>query len=109
MLQAMAEAGSWLVRDAHDFRESVVLLRNVRNATYKSFVKPGSLVVFSVTCRRLSADTSDFEGVGCRNDDQQEVVRAKFGLTHHAVAGGDGSIDEELVGAARARFAILRS
>jgi len=109
MLQAMAEAASWLVRDAHDFREAVVLLRNVRNATYKSFVKPGSLVVFSVTCRRLSADTSDFEGVGCRSEDQQEVVRAKFGLTHLAVAGGDGSIDDELVGTARAQFAILRS
>ncbi len=112
MLQAMAEAAGWLVKDAHEFRETVVLLRSVRNATYKSFVKPGNLVVYTVTCRRLSAADSDFEGVGHCGEDKQEVVKARFGLTHFSVADGDRSsesIDRRLADAARAQFARLCS
>ena len=33
MLEGMAEAAAWLVRDARDFRETVILLRRARNVT----------------------------------------------------------------------------
>lgn len=111
MLQGMAEAAGWLVRDAHDFRETIVLLRNVRNATYKSFVKPGNLVVYTVTCRRLSPADSDFDGVGHCGEDGKEVVKAKFGLTHFSATDGDGpseSVDRKLAETVRAQFARLR-
>ena len=111
MLEAMVEAAAWLVRDAHDFSESVILLRRAKNVTYKSFVKPGNLLTLSVTCRRLTREESEFQGVGHCCD--QEVVRARLGLTHFSLAGRDGAtpdrhaLDRRLTDSARARFALL--
>lgn len=108
MLEAMAEAGAWLVRDAQNFALAVILLRSAKNVTYKSFVRPGNLLRVEVTCRRLAHDESDFEGTGYCN--QAEVVRARFGLTHFSLArqqDGFAPIDQRIVREARARFAYL--
>lgn len=106
MLEALAEAGAWLVRDALNFAPSVILLRVAKNVTYKSFVTPGNLLRLEVTCRRLAAQESEFEGIGyCR---ETEVVRARFGLRHfdvdHDKARG---VDERIIADARRRFALL--
>jgi 3-hydroxyacyl-[acyl-carrier-protein] dehydratase len=109
MLEALAEAGAWLVREAQDFAPSVILLRRAKNVTYKSFVKPGNLLRLEVTCRRLGPDESSFDGVGFCNQD--EVVRARFGLTHFSLAqrhGGLGPVDQRIVAEAKVRFAYLR-
>ena len=110
MLEVMAEAGAWLVREAEDFASSVILLREAKNVTYKSFVKPGHLLRVEVVCRRLALGRSDFSGVGYR--DGEEVVRARFGLTHFCLSDRDGSrdsVDRELIAWAREHFALLRS
>ena len=106
MLEALAEAGAWLVRDALDFAPSVILLRVAKNVTYKSFVKPGNLLRLEVTCRRLEAQESEFEGFGfCR---ETEVVRARFGLRHFNVDKGTvRGVDERIIADARRRFALL--
>src|SRR5262245_31270291 len=80
MLEALTESAAWLVRDAQDFRSSLILLREARNVTYKSFVKPGQMLRMEVVCRRLDPDESEFEGIGYSA--QQEVVRARFTLRH---------------------------
>ncbi|HBO46043.1 MAG TPA: beta-hydroxyacyl-ACP dehydratase [Planctomycetaceae bacterium] len=41
MLQAMIEAGAWLVRATDDFAHSMVVLRKVANVKYGQFVQPG--------------------------------------------------------------------
>lgn len=108
MLEALTEAARWLVCDALDFAPSVILLREARNVTYKSFVRPGQLLRVEVTCRRLTQDDSDFDGIGYCN--QKEVVRARFGLTHFCLGkNGDtrSALDESLRKDARAKFAIL--
>ena len=109
MLEALAEAGAWLVRDAQDFASSVILLRNARNVTYKSFVKPGSLLRLEVTCRRMAQDGADFEGVGfC---DQREVVKARFGLRCFSAGHGECSrelVDQRIIAQARSEFEYLR-
>ncbi len=108
MLEALVEAAAWLVRDAQDFASSVILLKWAKNVTYKSFVKPGNLLRLDVTCRRMARDESDFSGIGyC---DQDEVVRARFGLTHFTLAQrGDAfaPIDRRIIDDARARFKYL--
>ncbi len=112
MLEAMAQAAAWLVRHAQDFSSSMILLRQARNVAYKSFVKPGDLLTLTVRCRRLARSESDFEGVGHCN--RTEVVRARFGLRHFSLEDGQcppmrpGRINQQLVEAARARFAFLR-
>jgi 3-hydroxyacyl-[acyl-carrier-protein] dehydratase len=109
MLEALVEAGAWLVREARDFAPSVILLRSAKNVTYKSFVKPGNLLRLEVTCRRLAPDESSYDGVGFCNQD--EVVRARFGLTHFSLAqrqGGLAPVDQRIVAEAKERFAYLR-
>ncbi len=109
MLQGLVEAATWLVRDALDFSPSIILLRQAKNVTYKNFVRPGNLLTLTVTCRRLAQGESGFDGVGHCNQD--EVVRARFGLTHLSLGQSEGAatpVDQRLVEAARARFALLR-
>ena len=106
MLEAMVEAAGWLVRDAQDFACNVILLRQAKNVTYKSFVKPGDLLRLEVTCRRLERGESDFVGVGLC--DHGEAVRAWFSLRHVSLAEqGLESVRERLAEAARARFVCL--
>lgn len=109
MLQAMVESATWLVRDATDFVPTVILLRNARNVTYKSFVKPGNLLRVEVTCRRLDPADSDFDGTGWCN--QTEVVKGRFSLRHAPcgrAADGGGTPDERIVQDARTRFSLIR-
>ena len=108
ILEAMAEAGAWLAREAEDFASSVILLRSAKNVTYKGFVKPGGLLRVEVVCRLLARGESDYVGVGYRDD--QEVVKARFSLVHYSLAERDNSldpVDRELIAGAKARFACL--
>lgn len=110
MLEALTEAGAWLVRAAQDFQHSMILLKEARNVTYKSFVKPGRMLRAQVTCRRMAQDESDFMGVGeCEGT---EVVKARFSLRHYNLAGRGrepGPVDAQLISAARAKLAMLQS
>ena len=109
MLEALTEAAAWLVRDAQDFATSIILLREAKNVTYKSFVKPGNLLRLEVTCRHLAHDTSDFAGIGYCHE--EEVVKARFGLRHFSARQGEESlkaVDERIIAWARAEFACLR-
>lgn len=108
MLEALTESAAWLVRDAMDFAPSLVLLREARNVTYKSFVKPGNLLRVEVNCRRLGRTDSDFDGVGFCED--LEVVRARFGLRHTTLDRRTSYLvaaDRIMRDALKARFALL--
>ncbi len=83
MLQALIEAGTWLAHEAQDFNPSVILLREAKNVTYKSFVKPGNLLQLEVDCLELTSEGSRFSGVGYCND--VEVVKARFSLVHSKI------------------------
>ncbi len=109
MLQAMVEAGTWLMHEADDFSPNPILLREAKNVTYKSFVKPGSLLTLEVTCRRWAADGGEFEGLGTSL--QTEVVRARFSLLRVSIGDGKrADTDEDLnrMSMLRARLALLR-
>lgn len=109
MLQVMVESASWLVRDALDFAPPVILLREAKNVTYKSLVKPGQLLRVEVTCRKLSSAESDFEGTGFCGE--TEAVRGRFGLIHFSAAERRGlplAADQRLVADARAQWARLQ-
>ncbi len=41
MLEAMTQAGGWLVRASEDFAHSMVLLKEARGVKYGQFVEPG--------------------------------------------------------------------
>ncbi|MGQ9573772.1 MAG: 3-hydroxyacyl-ACP dehydratase FabZ family protein [Thermoguttaceae bacterium] len=52
MLEAMTQAGAWLVRASEDFAHSMVLLKEARGIKYGQFVEPGQTL--RVTAEILS-------------------------------------------------------
>ena len=45
MLEAMTQAGAWLVRVTDDFSHSMVTLQQARNLRFRNFVAPGQVLV----------------------------------------------------------------
>jgi 3-hydroxyacyl-[acyl-carrier-protein] dehydratase len=108
MLEALVEAARWLAWVSLDFAPSIILLREAKNVTYKSFVKPGQLLRVEVTCRHLADGESEFAGTGfCQ---EVEVVRARFALAHWNLADRSpdrAAVDARLREAARSTWALL--
>ena len=49
MLEAMTQAGAWLIRVTDDFTHSIVTLKQVRNLRFRNFVAPGQVLTVSAT------------------------------------------------------------
>jgi 3-hydroxyacyl-[acyl-carrier-protein] dehydratase len=107
MLQVMVEAAGWLIQEAEAFQAGPLLLSDVKNITYRNFVKPGSLLRAEVAARRLAKEESEFEGSGfCESE---EVIRGRFGLRLlHPGEGPSGSVPAAIAADTRARFEALR-
>lgn len=41
MLEALTQAGAWLIRELEDFAHSVIILKQAKTIKYGSFVEPG--------------------------------------------------------------------
>ncbi|MCP4245479.1 MAG: beta-hydroxyacyl-ACP dehydratase [bacterium] len=110
MLETMTEAARWLAWVSGDFAHSMILLREAKNVTYKSFVTPGQVLRTEVTCRRMAQGGSEFSGTGrCQ---EREVVKARFALAHWNLADRRpemAPVDRRLREQARARWSLLSS
>ena len=109
ILQGLVEAATWLAYDALEFAPRLILLREAKNVTYKSFVKPGNLLRLEVSCRRMSPDDSDFDGVGCCGE--TEMVRARFQWAHYSsdqVARIAPAVTPARMAERKARFDLIR-
>jgi 3-hydroxyacyl-[acyl-carrier-protein] dehydratase len=109
MLEALTEAARWLVWQTEGFAHSLILLREAKNVTYKSFVAPGHTLRVEVKARRMAPDESEFVGTGYCED--KEVVKARFALSHRNL-GEDNpelvEVDGRLLAEARSRWALLQ-
>src|SRR5213080_1799186 len=75
MLQALVEAGAWLLRATDDFRHSVTVLREVRNIKYGNFMEPGRRMNIAVELiERGEGGLASFKGKG--DVDGQPTVSA---------------------------------
>lgn len=83
-LEAMVQASAWVVRDALDFGPSIVLLKEARNVTYKSFLAPGQMLVIESVCKELTPEQSVFAASG--TVDGKEIVKGKLTLRHFNLA-----------------------
>ena len=109
ILQGMIEAATWLAYDALEFAPLVILLKEAKNVTYKSFVKPGNLLRLEVTCRRMAQEGSEFDGTGFCGE--LEMVRARFGLAHHDLLQNPrlaSAVTPARIAERKARFSLLR-
>lgn len=56
MLEAMIQAGAWLIRVTEEFAHSTILLKEARNVKFGSFVEPGRQLVVSAEITANDAD-----------------------------------------------------
>lgn len=108
MLEAMVQACAWLVREKLDFAPSLVLLKEARNVTYKSFVAPGQVLTIEAECQEMGPAQSRFAARG--HVDGREMVKGRLTLRHLTLAASDAGwapTDVELRARMRALFRLL--
>ena len=105
VLEAMVQASAWLVRQALDFAPGLIVLREARNVTYKSFVAPGQVLTIESVCKELDSERSAFAATG--RVGEQEIVKGRISLRHLNLADTDtrlADIDEKNRAHMRALF-----
>jgi 3-hydroxyacyl-[acyl-carrier-protein] dehydratase len=109
MLQACVEAASWLWRATTDFAHPVIVLRELKNVKYGTFMQPGRRMDVAVDLTKTDGDRATFKGKGT-DDAGQQTVSALFTLHGYGLAhrGPTGPLtDEQLVKHWRSRWALL--
>ncbi len=108
MLEAMTQAGAWLVRASEDFAHSIVVLRQAANVKYGRFVEPGHTLC--VTAEILSQTDEETRLKAQGTVDGQLSVGARLILARYNLADtrpshayADATVREQM----RKQFAIL--
>jgi 3-hydroxyacyl-[acyl-carrier-protein] dehydratase len=81
MLEALTQAGAWLIRDMEDFAHSVIVLKTAKTIKYGSFVEPGTQLQLRVELVEHGPADSSFKGEGVVDD--QVMVKGRFTLTRY--------------------------
>jgi 3-hydroxyacyl-[acyl-carrier-protein] dehydratase len=84
MLQAVAEASAWLWRVSNEFRHTVIVLREVKNVKYGTFMTPGNTLELSAELVKADEATATFRGKGNVKGGAQ-TVNAQFTLAGYNV------------------------
>jgi 3-hydroxyacyl-[acyl-carrier-protein] dehydratase len=84
MLEALVQASAWVVRERLDFAVGVVLLKEARNVTYKSFVAPGEVLTVESVCQELTPQYSVFNASGSVAG--RPTVKGRLTLRHLRLA-----------------------
>jgi 3-hydroxyacyl-[acyl-carrier-protein] dehydratase len=101
MLEAMTQAGAWLVRVTEDYAHSVVVLKQAANVKYGQFLEPGqTLLVTAEISKTTPSETKLITSgtVGDRTIVSARLTLAKYNLadTRPDYANTDRSMREEL-------------
>jgi 3-hydroxyacyl-[acyl-carrier-protein] dehydratase len=108
MVEAMVQSAAWLVRASTDFAASIIVLKQARNISYKSFVPPGQILTVNVQARNITQAASEFVGQG--RTGERQVVKARFALTHSNLAEQDpalADVDRRVIQRQRELFGLL--
>src|SRR6478736_1507078 len=81
MLEALTQAGAWLIRDTEDFAHSIIVLKHAKTIKYGSFVEPGRQLELKVEMVSNDGSDASFKGVGMI--DGQEMVKGRIVLTRY--------------------------
>ncbi len=109
MLEALTQAGAWLIRDMEDFAHSVVLLKRAKTIKYGSFVEPGRQLHLKVTLVAHDDRETTFKGEG--SIEGQSMVRGQFTLMRYNLRDRDPELhatDASIVSGLRDLYAMLR-
>lgn len=108
MLQAMTDAGAWLVRVTEDFAHSMVSLREANNLRYGQFVEPGQTLM--VEAEIVKSDETETRLKARGTVDGQVTVSARLVLARYNLADKHSiyeDTDEAIRQEARRMFSLL--
>jgi 3-hydroxyacyl-[acyl-carrier-protein] dehydratase len=108
MLQTLVESAAWLLRLTDDYRHSVIVLREVKNVKYGSFMQPGKRLETTVELLETGAAAATFKGKG--EMEGQSAVSARFTVARYNLRDKNpalAAIDERIVGALRQHYLVL--
>lgn len=109
MLQSLVEAGAWLWRATVGYRHTVIVMHEVKNVKYGSFMQPGHRMDISVELVEQGDTLAKFKGKGV-DDEGKTTVAAQFVLRGYSLAsqGPAGEVaDENLVRHWESRWNLL--
>lgn len=84
MLESLYQAAAWLVRKTDDFAFTMVVLREVRNVKFSSFVEPGQVLVVTATRIRQDGARTTLKAEG--TVDGKTAVSARLVLESYNLA-----------------------
>lgn len=84
ILEAMYQASAWLIRKSEDFAHPMVVLREVRNAKFSSFVKPGRELVVRATITKHAETTTTLKAEA--TVEGETIVTARLVLDRYTLA-----------------------
>jgi 3-hydroxyacyl-[acyl-carrier-protein] dehydratase len=101
MLQALVEAGAWLLRLSDDYRHSVIVLREAKNVKYGAFMEPGKQLLLSVELVEQHEQTAVLKGKGEVEGNtavsaRLTLGRCNLGDRHPALRATDDQIVQHL-------------
>lgn len=108
MLEALTQAGAWLVRVSEDFAHSIVVLKQANNVKYAQFVEPGQTL--SVTAEILKFDDGEVKLKAYGTVGGRIILGARLALQCFNLADMDphnASADAAMRQDLRSQFAIL--
>lgn len=108
MLEAMTQAGAWLIRATEDFRHSIVVLKEARNVKYGNFVQPGQTLV--VTVEMIDSDEQEVRLKASGTVAEQPAVSARLTLVRYNLADhqpNKAEVDQVIVAELRQQLAQL--
>jgi 3-hydroxyacyl-[acyl-carrier-protein] dehydratase len=109
MLEALTQAGAWLIRETEDFAHSVILLKSAKTIKYGSFVEPGRQLQLRVQVVENGPTETTFKGEGVI--DEQVMVKGRFTLVRSNLRDKNPSLaatDASIVAGLRDLYATLR-
>jgi len=108
MLEAMTQAGAWLIRSSEDFAHSMVVLKEASNVKYGQFVEPGQTLTVSAEIFRQDENETRLKVRGSVNG--HVTVNGRLVLARYNLADDNPSragIDEAIRKDLRKTFSLL--
>ncbi len=108
MLEAMTQAGAWLIRASEDFAHSVVTLKEARNVKYSNFVAPGQTLMVTAEITQQDARLTKLKAEGSVDGEVQlsaRLVLERYNLAPEGLWPAES--DEYMKRELRTLFALL--
>jgi 3-hydroxyacyl-[acyl-carrier-protein] dehydratase len=108
MLEAITQAGGWLLQRRHGFAKSMAVLKEARNVKYGAFVPPGNVLRVEVELAKLAENGGTFKATAMLGD--KTAVSARVELAYFNLAEKQSelaAIDHTLIQHNRQRWALL--